>query len=371
MNARLGFLDGLRGLLALYVLLFHVSGMCFSFATAGASPAFARAYSILHYTLLDGGGYSVVAFLVVSGFSLALPLVRHPERLTNFSLTAFLKRRARRILPPYYAAMAFSLAVIFLFLHGTTTTIEGQIPLRLDMVLSHLFLYHNHLYDHSWYINGPHWSIAVEVQIYVVFAILLVPLWRDFGLKVTAVLAFVLGIGLELLLHPDFHHVKSAFWFLPVFLLGTLAAHQSFGAGRRYRLLWLVLGIGILALTTLHLELALIRSLALPKLPLWLTDCLYATGIACLLVACARGENFVKRFLTQRWLVRAGGFSYSLYLIHMPILDVLRNVVGGMARGEVALVLFASLAIGVSVLLALVFERYIERPFLNPPTKAE
>ncbi|WP_410959855.1 acyltransferase family protein, partial [Salmonella sp. SAL4356] len=62
------------------------------------------------YSLVTGH-LAVSIFIVISGFCLALPVVAAGDRMRDGSLN-FFKRRARRILPPYYGALAFSLLLI-------------------------------------------------------------------------------------------------------------------------------------------------------------------------------------------------------------------------------------------------------------------
>src|SRR5439155_604804 len=65
------------------------------------------------------GRFAVVVFIVLSGFSLALSPARHGWRLDG--LSRFAHRRARRILPAYWAALAFSLAVAWLIAVGVVS----------------------------------------------------------------------------------------------------------------------------------------------------------------------------------------------------------------------------------------------------------
>ena len=98
---RLAGLDGVRGLAALFVVVNHVFLRAFP------------GYPVDHAPLWAGwfiyGRFAVVVFIVLSGFSLALSPARHGWRLDGIS--QFALRRARRILPAYWAALAFSLAV--------------------------------------------------------------------------------------------------------------------------------------------------------------------------------------------------------------------------------------------------------------------
>src|SRR5580704_9768828 len=92
-------IEGLRALAAYVVYVNHVYAQTWS---AGAKQFPPRALSLLTYSLV-AGHFAVSVFIVISGFCLSLPLIRDGGELRG-GVKAFLKRRARRILPPYYAA---------------------------------------------------------------------------------------------------------------------------------------------------------------------------------------------------------------------------------------------------------------------------
>ena len=101
---RLAGLDGIRGLAALYVVINHVFLRAYPGYPVDHAPFWAGWFIY--------GRFAVVVFIVLSGFSLALAPARHGWRLD--SIAQFASRRARRILPAYWAALAFSLAVAWL-----------------------------------------------------------------------------------------------------------------------------------------------------------------------------------------------------------------------------------------------------------------
>src|SRR5437660_75394 len=99
---RLDFLDGIRGLAALYVALFHVS------YARQSLPEPAR-----HLTdWLQFGHYAVGVFIVLSGYCLMLPVARSADGRLRGGVGSYLRRRAWRILPPYYAALVLALALV-------------------------------------------------------------------------------------------------------------------------------------------------------------------------------------------------------------------------------------------------------------------
>ena len=103
---RLAGLDGIRGLAALFVVLNHVYLRAWPGFPADRAPFCAGGFVY--------GRFAVVVFIALSGFSLALPPARSGWRFD--SLATFARRRAWRILPPYWAALGFSLVMTWFVL---------------------------------------------------------------------------------------------------------------------------------------------------------------------------------------------------------------------------------------------------------------
>ena len=134
------------------------------------------------------GRFAVVVFIVLSGFSLALSPARHGWRLDAFS--RFAQRRARRILPAYWAALAFSLAVAWLIVpqpgHGVPDA---------KSVLVNGLLVQNIVGAHS--PNAAFWSMAVEAQLYLLFPLLLLIVRRRGAIvMLAAVTLIVAAVGI-------------------------------------------------------------------------------------------------------------------------------------------------------------------------------
>ena len=101
---RIAGLDGIRGLAALFVVVNHVFLRAFPGYPVDHAPFWAAWFIY--------GRFAVVVFIALSGFSLALSPARNGWRLDG--ILNFARRRAQRILPAYWAALAFSLAVAWL-----------------------------------------------------------------------------------------------------------------------------------------------------------------------------------------------------------------------------------------------------------------
>jgi peptidoglycan/LPS O-acetylase OafA/YrhL len=140
-KVRLRFVDGLRGLAALYVLLFHL-GLNSDEVAGSYSPAVQVLRSVL-----GEGHLAVVVFIVLSGFSLMLPIARSGTGRLTTSLLEFARRRVRRILPAYYAALALGLVLVLGYTAlGPLLSLKRQPVtgvLEPGTIISHLLLVHN------------------------------------------------------------------------------------------------------------------------------------------------------------------------------------------------------------------------------------
>src|SRR5581483_1888782 len=177
---RLAGLDGVRGLAALFVVMNHVFLRAFPGYPVDRAPFWAGWFIY--------GRFAVVVFIVLSGFSLALSPSRRDWRLDGVS--RFARRRARRILPAYWAALAFSLAVAWL-----VAPPPGQgVPHAKSVVVNGL-LVQNIVGAPS--PNRAFWSMAVEAQLYVAFPLLLLMVRRLGAVAMVAgVTAVVAAVGI-------------------------------------------------------------------------------------------------------------------------------------------------------------------------------
>src|SRR5689334_5218993 len=173
---RLVGLDGLRGLAALFVVINHVFLRTFPGYPVDHAPFWAGWFIY--------GRFAVVVFIVLSGFSLALSPARHGWRLD--SAARFAQRRARRILPAYWGALAFSLAVAWLIVRQ-----PGHGMPDAKSVLVNGLLVQNIVGAHT--PNAAFWSMAVEAQLYLLFPLLLLIVRRRSGIVMLAMVTLVVA----------------------------------------------------------------------------------------------------------------------------------------------------------------------------------
>jgi peptidoglycan/LPS O-acetylase OafA/YrhL len=346
---RLPGLDGLRGMAALFVVMHHVFLRAFPGYPADRAPVWASPFIF--------GRFAVVVFIVLSGFSLALSPARRGWQLGG--LSRFFRRRARRILPAYWAALALSLAVAWLVMPP-----PGQPSPGPESVLADALLLQNLVILPT--PNGAFWSLAVESQLYLLFPLMLLAVRRrgPVALVASATLAVAaIGVAAPYLTWLEVFVVESAPDLAALFAFGVLAA--GIVSASEARRSWPWPALAAMALVPVLATIAWRGQTWTLGHLLW-ADLMLGPAVACLLAALATGRPSRLVRLLETGPVRAlGRCSYSLYLTHGPIvvlvyeLIVLPWIGHGPAAFAVSLALVLPLTIAFARVFAAAFERSV------------
>ncbi|HEY6486291.1 MAG TPA: acyltransferase [Candidatus Cybelea sp.] len=274
---RIAYVDGLRAVAVLSVASYH------AFAPGHQGSA--------------GAPIGVSLFFVISGFCLAYPTLSRLslDGAAQFDVLGYAARRVVRIVPPYYIAIA-ALVIFAAILTRLGIPLPRSMPpagiTPVEVVQAIFFLD-----GHTHYIDWSFWTLPVEFRWYFLFPVALW-LWtrspRSFGVVVLA-LAFVVPLTLA---------SSIDLFVLPAFLLGIVAAHLRVN-GHRYERLALPLAI-------------ILTASAYITSPTFITP-LWAAAMFCIVVA-AGSFKWIEAALSWRWLAYVGLASYSIYLVHQPII---------------------------------------------------
>ncbi len=320
------------------------------------------AVMVFHFNpvLLPGGFIGVDVFLVISGFLITSILLRKKNQ-TDYSLVRTLKSfyisRFTRIAPAYFVMLvvvALVAAVLF---------IADDFRAFGDGFRSALYFSSNSYFADfgDYFAPANHeqpllhtWSLAVEIQFYLLAPLLILTLPVRALKWVLAALFFVFTISAEYrmrILGLEQETYYSLYARLPEFFAGCLVAlHLNTSTFKSAAFRWFP-GVGLL--------LILIAMIAQPYLG-------YFPGVSALipvvgsaLVLLSPNQGALSLFLSNKGLVWVGALSYSLYIWHWPVLAFLRYYTGA----EVLDVFFGCLFLVLTIAFSVASYYFVERPF--------
>lgn len=305
-------LDGVRAIAILLVIPHNLNLI--------AEPTGTIAHIVVSY--LDRGWIGVQLFFVLSGFlitGILLDTREAPDYLRSFYV-----RRALRILPLYYALLLF----VFVLLPATGL-FPPSLPRSARTELSYWLFFAN------WYAplhpgqgSMTHlWSLSVEEQFYLIWPFLI---WHRSAAQVRILCAGIAALSLGIrvwMLHAG--APTEAVYQFSVSRMDALALGGAAAATMRLPLLAQQIAgwrraISAVALGLLLVGAALTGGYASPSpttMSFGYTVLALDFSLIILLAACTgdgQAPGWV-RFLGLPWMRRIGKYSYSMYLLHVPL----------------------------------------------------
>ena len=340
-TVRLAGLDGLRGLLALYVAIFHLGG-----GLEVKYPAIRMPFIFQH------GWYAVDVFFVLSGFVMAHVYGRESssDEVSFSKYWRFMSARIARLYPVHLLTATVMLACLLPSLWGTERWLDPEGRYAWTAFVAALFMLQGVWIDHlTW--NYPSWSISSEFHVYLIAPFLI----RFIKRKSVAIAAVVFGVMLPLVIYllyyPETRFPTNGFVTLlraiPLFAVGV-GVYQL-----KDLPFW---KDGLLALVVVACSIALLATPGYSPFAL--------LGVP-MLVAVVRAAPRASALLSTRPLTFLGEISYSLYMVHALVqIIVLNRVVERLPPNlqDRTGVLVAALAGGValSVGLAWLLKHWVE-----------
>lgn len=333
-------IDGLRALAVISVIIFHIS------------PA-----------LLTGGFLGVDIFFVISGYLITRILIKDVLRNKKIDWLGFYKRRVLRIFPALISIVIVTLIASYFvltpddFLHLSASAFASLFSMA--NIFFYMFVDTGYFAADTTELPLLHlWSLGVEEQFYIiwpfiVFALLTFLVKRHYILATIVVISLLSLSAAQILLFSDFS--------LSYYMLPTRAWELMFGGWLAF---WLIDGnkINFKVANTLYLLGLLMVVMSL----FFLDEHDFIPGIgalpavlgATLMIAGGQSsENILKNIMCHKWVVAIGLISYSAYLIHWPILALLKY-----SLHEITL-LTGTLVFILVIVLAQMNYRYVETPF--------
>ncbi len=298
------------------------------------------------------GDVGVTLFFVISGFCIHLSVLQARKREPGgrFNLLNFMWRRLWRIYPGYLVVLAALLALARLL--PERPGING----RGDLV-AHLLLLHN-LFDRYFYsINGSFWSLGVEWQFYLMYPVLFLFLSDRFGVKAAMLAAIIISgttqVALSLFASQSPAWIASPLMTWVNWCWGALIA--DYWVNRRRCFTFAPWKCGVIWLT------AMVAIVFVPTR--YFHDKIWAFAFAVALeqyIHCFRAPK-----IWERWLIPIGISSYSLYLLHQPLIEPLLRLchrAGLPTRPAMDLTLTGLMVLALSVAISYVSFSLIEMP---------
>jgi peptidoglycan/LPS O-acetylase OafA/YrhL len=324
-------LDALKAIASQFILLHH-------FASYG--PLAATAHDTLPGTfdwLFDYGRMAVQVFLVIAGFLVARGLSSQGQALAVSPLPLIWKRYLR-LSVPFLAAIGIAIVASAL---ANQWLDDEAIPARatLGQWLAHATLLHGVLGVDS--LSAGVWYIAIDFQLFALMAMLL---WVGRYTFIAPLLALTLAAASLFWFNRDASWDNWALYFFGSYGLGAAA---WWAADRRHLSAWLGV-IASIAVAALIVDFRLRIALAL--------------GVA-LILGIGQRSGLLQRCPEVRPLAFLGQISYSVFLVHFPVL-LLANAIFAHFEFESAgaAVTGLLLAWGASLVAATAFYRWVESP---------
>jgi peptidoglycan/LPS O-acetylase OafA/YrhL len=329
-------IDGLRAIAVIPVILFHAG-----------------------YSLFSGGFVGVDVFFVISGY-LITTIVINDIKKKQFSILGFYERRARRILPALYCIVILSLILAYLILMPHHLISFSKSAVSIPLFSSNFFFWSERGYFGAASELKPlihTWSLAVEEQFYIIYPLVLAPLYSRNKKILYLLMAIILVISLMASFYVTRIHFETAF-YLPFtraweLLIGCFVAFyinrsRAVMGGRIFYELISIIGFILILYSFIKFD----QTTMFPYL-----NAFIPTFGTALIILGTQQKNIVRSVLSYKPITFIGLISYSLYLVHQPIFVYARHT-GVFVNQKILLIIL-------SFILAIFSYKFIETPFRN------
>lgn len=318
------------------------------------------------------GHEAVLLFFVLSGFVIHLRYSKNICKYgneTKFDWLPYLKRRARRILPPLFFALLITFLLDSIGRYWGFSIYSGHtFSENINQNITHDYsiptLIGNILFVMKFYVpifgsNGPLWSLAYEWWFYLLYPIFFLITKRSLYIATALLIACLL---LAMFNYFPILLFNKVFGLMLCWWLGGLLADVY---TQRIRIPYLLLSLPALLLFPLILGYCNNIRFELISL-LW---ALAFTGTFSFLFFCQEKGIKLKALESLKWL---GDLSYSLYVIHMPIIVFISGWLMNTNKGNLPQnFIFVFSGIIFVLIISYFTSLLIEKPFLNKSKKRE
>lgn len=297
-------IDALRGIAALSVTLFHLYTPAFLGVTGQPIGLLSKIFNYGHL--------GVPIFFVISGFVIAATI---KPRDVNFRYVGkFIVKRATRLDPPYWIAIAAEIALIYLTIH--LFHMRGELP-SPERIIAHIFYMQNFLELGD--IAPNYWTLCIEVQFYIFLSLafatrgaLLQTNKKPTLIRAVFSACFLGTLIYSFLIAAEYMSNPLPGLFLPYWYLFSLGAVCYWSAVAQVLNKFIFYMVCLATLLLFWAQAAENFQHA--------SNTLVALFTAGLLYIAAKRKK-LSTWLNQPLLIYLGSISYSLYLLHGSIGD--------------------------------------------------
>lgn len=300
------FLDSVRGVAILMVLTLHATNGWVLSAAPTAWRSLEKPEWFIH-SIISNGQYGVAIFFVVSGFCIHLSY----QKLKSWRI--FIIKRFFRIYPPYLIAVLF---FAFLFPYCNLNWVKEESQLKV--LLQHILFINNYRDGMAMVLNPSFWSVATEVQLYLLYPAL-VYLCSRLGWNSTILSLMALEVSLRAVEAMNGHLYGLSmcpfkFWFS--WAVGAYVCQKYLNGEKCFFsdqsvIFWLILCIFSKFVSFLA--------------PFGFTFAALSTA-AFISKKLAGKIHFNMSLKISKKLTKIGIYSYGIYLLHQPFFYMLPHL---------------------------------------------
>lgn len=294
-------IDSLRAISVIAVIIYHLD------------------INFLGRQFFSGGYLGVDIFFFISGYLITEIIYTEYIKTGKFNLINFYIRRFKRIVPAILFLSVFLITFSYFVLLPVDLIQFSKINISNIFFLSNFYFHYNHFFYWADAEFNPllhTWSLAIEVQYYLIFSILIYIIINFFYKNLFFIISSACLISFLLSNYLTLFHSNFSFYMLPSrifeFLLGTIIflkkkKIKDFFLNKH--LFSQLNGFCIVVLSFIFFNKYSFHPSVMTLIPL----------IGSMLIIFGK-KNFINKFLTSNLILSLGLISYSLYLWHYPII---------------------------------------------------
>ena len=343
--------EGLRFLAILLVLFQHLNERMLRYHPSSAGNGVIEEQASF---LVSRGTIGVFLFFAVSGFIITMQLAgkNSPTPISGYG--KYLKRRFMRIEMPYFIWMSVFAVVLLIKSPGE------YLDLFWHYLASMSYL-HNIIYDSYSTINPVAWSLEIEVQFYLLAPFIV---WGINKIADNGKRLIVLGFAIITIILLQFNF---GWWHFPLkatllgqfqhFLTGIFMAYWWIENQTKLKKSWWFDSLFVAALFLMAYT--------------WTTELtknlIFTSALIALFISAFRGKA-TSTFLSTRWVTIVGGMCYSIYLVHLPLMELLVRFTDFVifdSQYLLNLLLHLIILLPVVFIVAAIAFSTIEKPFMS------